>query len=182
MAKIFESFTRLNQQRRQSSKNGTRLSSYGRSGRSPTGRKPGTVIDPQHDGRMHHGDEEVGLTGERLLTKEEWLASHHVPHPGARGNKNALGPHKISNDSLERIREGGRKGGKAHLGMRFEKIEQSKRKSGMSSRASGAGIRSSRGKSVSMNNSEYGNDRQRSLEEVKALSQRLKEVLDDLSA
>ena len=106
MAKFFDNLGfGANQRKNQSSRRMSRSSDYGSSGRRSTGRNPGTVVDPEHDGRMHHGEEEVGVRGTPLLSYEEWLASHHVPHPGARGNKNALGPHRIPPESLEKIKD-----------------------------------------------------------------------------
>lgn len=94
-----------------------------RSGRRSTGRNPGTVTDPDRDGRVNHGRRDTGMRGERLLSEDEWIEAHRVPHPGARGNQNARGPHNIPEDSMERIREGGRKGGEAHRGMRFQRVD-----------------------------------------------------------
>lgn len=157
MAKILENFGFLSQQSEKSSRRSGRSSEYTKSGRRSTGRHPGTVTDPERDGRLHHGDLDVGMGGEKLLTKEEWLASHHVPHPGARGNRNAAGPHQIPPESMKKIKEGGRKGGKAHLGMKFKRTDFS----------------SNMGSSY---------NRQRDINEARALSERLREVLSDLSS
>ena len=170
---------------------------FTRSGRRSTGRNPGTVTDPEHDGRMHHGDQKVGVRGQPLLSEEEWLASHHVPHPGARGNRNAAGSHNIPSQSMERIREGGRRGGEAHRGMKFkrtdnegentgrssERSSKSSRAMSMSSRASSSGMRTGRGSSrVSQGRQEdFRNDNVRQLDEVRDIANRLQEVLNELA-
>lgn len=124
------------------------------------------------------------------LTYEEWLQSHHVPHPGARGNRNAAGPHNIPSDSLEKIREGGRKGGKAHLGMHME-VDPDKtvhfRKSKTSGGGNASSMKSSQRRSRSQNmfagqtNQGFSANEFRDLiQEARDVANRLNEVLGDL--
>jgi hypothetical protein len=168
--------------------------------RSSTGRNPGTVTDPARDGRLHHGDMEVGMRGQPLESYDEWIESHHVPHPGAIGNQNARGPHNIPEESMERIREGGSRGGKAHLGMRFERIDgegqnsnsgrrssrsnSGSRSSGMSSRASGSGMRTGRGRQQQQQQQQSmgrGNNNQIDIQELRDMRDRLDEVLNEIA-
>jgi hypothetical protein len=148
--------------------------------------------------RNQRSSRPTGSKGQPLLTEQEWLASHHVPHPGARGNRNAAGPHHLSPEGLRNIQEAGhRRAGKPHpmsdegvqhireaAQRRSQIYQKAKAQNNMSSRASGSGS-SRRNRSSGQRQVQQQQYQSRGnmidIRELRDMRDRLDEVLNEIA-